>query len=115
MSWMCDQTGTNLTNDYEDDNFSYYSSNETFLQTGELNHSTNNWEFKEERESYKFIMVWIIIPVICAFGLLGNSLALAVLIRRIMENIEMLEKGSLVGMIGLLISIILFWTLYLGY
>ncbi len=103
MSWMCDQTGNNFTHDYEDQNFSDYSSNETLSQTSELNHSANNWELPEERVSYKFIMVWIIIPVICAFGLLGNSLALAVLVRRITENIEMLEKGSLVGMIGLLI------------
>ena len=63
-------------------------------------HSNN-----EEDVTYEFVTMHIVIPVVCSFGLLGNLLALVVLLRRVNEGgIEMLEKGSLVGMIGRLIN-----------
>ncbi len=49
---------------------------------------------------YGFVIRQYVIPVICGFGLLGNLLTLVVLLRRIREGVEMLEKGSLIGMIG---------------
>ena len=59
-------------------------------------HSNN-----DDAVTYEFVTMHIVIPVVCSFGLLGNLLALVVLLRRVNEGgIEMLEKGSLVAMIG---------------
>ncbi len=63
--------------------------------------SQNGLHSNDEDVTYEFVTMHIVIPVVCSFGLLGNLLALVVLLRRVNEGgIEMLEKGSLVGMIG---------------
>ncbi len=50
--------------------------------------------------TYGFFILHILIPVVCSFGLLGNLVALVVLLCRINEKIDVLEKGCIVGMIG---------------
>ncbi len=49
---------------------------------------------------HEMIMSHILIPGVCCFGLLGNLLALVVLLSRMCEGIELLEQGSLFSMIG---------------
>ena len=49
---------------------------------------------------HEMIMSHILIPGVCSFGLLGNLLALVVLLSRMCEGIELLEQGSLFSMIG---------------
>ncbi len=62
---------------------------------------TNNTTIPVEKpRKFQDIMVWQVYPAICAFGLLGNLLALVVLLSRIREGVEILEKSCLVGMIG---------------
>ncbi len=64
------------------------------------NTAHNATDIPDHTHTYKYIMTWFVYPAICAFGLLGNLLALMVLLCRIREGVEMLEKSCLVGMIG---------------
>ena len=100
MSWICEDVPSNLTDDYYRDQQSVNSSEDVSMDFHDFNYSSHVMEFPSGEASYRFIMMQIVIPVICGFGLLGNTLALAVLISRIRENIEMLERGSLIGMTG---------------
>ena len=49
---------------------------------------------------YGSVVKNVVIPGICVCGLAGNLLTLVVLLRRITECTETLERGSLIGMIG---------------
>ncbi len=50
----------------------------------------------------------IVIPMLCSIGLAGNALTFLVLVHRMNDGIETIEKGSLIGMISLAISDFLF-------
>ncbi len=86
----------------------FYSNGEINGNVSPVNHIWNNGtnatlDFslpKANVKIYQDVMTWYVIPAICGFGLLGNLLALVVLLRRIREGVEMLEKSCLVGMIG---------------
>ena len=47
-------------------------------------------------------------PATCAFGIFGNLLTTVVLVRRMKDNIDMLEKGSLMGMLGAFLTLFIF-------
>ena len=52
----------------------------------------------------ELIFMWIVSPGLCIVGLLGNALTLIVLSSRLKDGVEIIEKGSLAGMIALAIS-----------
>ncbi len=49
---------------------------------------------------YGSILKNFVIPGICGCGLVGNLMTLIVLLRRMKECTETIERGSLIGMIG---------------
>ena len=89
--------------------------NETPFETSQFNFSTLvqqqkssenettmlDSEFQEDEWNYDNVVIRVIVPAICAFGIFGNLLTTVVLVRRMKDNIDMLEKGSLMGMLGL--------------
>ena len=52
----------------------------------------------------ELIFMWIVSPGLCVVGLLGNTMTLIVLSCRLNDGVEIIEKGSLAGMIALAIS-----------
>lgn len=52
----------------------------------------------------ELICVWIIVPTLCAVGLVGNVMSLMVFASRLRDGVETVEKGSLAGMMALAIS-----------
>ena len=103
MEWMCEMFDINI-----ELNDSINSSPQTIqnhsngsLMDVNLTHDYSDYHLTEEESvSYELIMSSVVIPAVCAFGLLGNLMALVVLLYRAQEGVEMLEKGSLVSMIG---------------
>ncbi len=100
MEWMCDMFNINI-----ESNNSINSSPQTIQNhsNGSLMDVNLTYDYhltEDESVSYELIMSSIVIPAVCAFGLLGNLMALVVLLYRAQEGVEMLEKGSLVSMIG---------------
>ena len=58
----------------------------------------------EESWDLEMVSHWIIIPSLCVMGLLGNSLTFIVLLYRLNEKVEMIEKGSIIGMAALAVT-----------
>ncbi len=56
---------------------------------------------------------WIIIPATCSLGLAGNLASFVVFLLRIQERIEIMEKGSILGMIALSVTDFIFCLLTL--
>ncbi len=108
MTWFCDNWS--ITNISENHNYSTTSQennsydmlivNHTSLAVLDTNDTISMFLKTKQEFTYGFVIRQYVIPVICGFGLLGNLLTLVVLLCRIKEGVEMLEKGSLIGMIG---------------
>ena len=101
MAWLCrnspvNNTSGNISNSFEvtdnylDNNSLVFTSNSTEVA----------WRQLSGAMAYVFVMRQIVIPLICLAGILGNLVTLLVFIKRLWEAPEMLERGSLVGMIG---------------
>ena len=58
----------------------------------------------EDTWDLEMVSHWIIIPSLCAMGLIGNSLTFIVLLYRLNEKVEMIEKGSIIGMAALAVT-----------
>ena len=101
MAWFCSKVN-NVTNINITSSISNIELNKTFgyYDVLEFQNIENEIMKRNSQLVYGFVIRQYVIPVICAFGLLGNMLTLVVLLRRIREGVEMLEKGSLIGMIG---------------
>ncbi len=102
MDWMClmvDTQRNNTTVSVEYEIQMNHSDMDTWMD-GNYTIETEAPSAKQELMKHEMIMTKILIPGVCAFGLLGNLLALVVLLSRMCEGIELLEKGSLFSMIG---------------
>ena len=77
-----------------------------FKVEGNLSNTTVSQGIHDAEESWDLEMIshWIIIPSLCVMGLLGNSLTVIVLVYRLNEKVEMIEKGSIIGMTALAIT-----------
>ena len=73
----------------------------TYFNADHLLHDENHWNFQ-------FVAQCIIVPILCSCGILGNILTFIVLMKRMNESIEVIEKGSLVGILALAVSDFLF-------
>ena len=58
--------------------------------------------------TYQQVIERIAIPSLCVFGMVGNVLTFFILTRRMNEGIEVIEKGSLVGITALAVSDFMF-------
>ncbi len=76
--------------------------NGTLRNSSDLTGSTSSEDDIEW--DLQHISSWIIIPIVCILGLLGNLLSFLVFLYRLQERIEMMEKGSILGMIALSVS-----------
>ena len=61
---------------------------------------------------YQYICMRIILPILCVFGIIGNVLNVFILIKKVSEGIDNLEKGATLGLIALAISDFHFLPLY---
>ncbi len=106
MAWLvCPEVMKNMSGINNSlSNVTKASSLQDFDGTIHINSSNLNDEatlaLASNNITYGFFILQIVIPIVCSFGLLGNLLALVVLICRINEGIDVLEKGSIVGMMG---------------
>ena len=80
------------------------------LNNNTLPHDENEW-------NYQYVAQRILVPILCSCGILGNILNFVVLIRRMNESIEVIEKGSLIGIIALAVCDFMFclFTLFSTY
>ncbi len=62
------------------------------------------WKTETAAWDLGMISHWVIIPSLCVMGLLGNSLTVIVLLVRLKEKVETIEKGSIVGMTALAVT-----------
>ena len=102
MAWMvCEEILTNLTaSEVQVSNNTPHNLTDSFRTGPEYSITSNDVTVGKDDITYELIILHVVIPVLCVFGLVGNLLALVVLMHRINEGIEMLERGSLIGMIG---------------
>ncbi len=84
---------TNNSHNFSDSNF-------TTKVASDFDHELQ-WDLPKISE-------WIIIPVLCVFGILGNISCLVVFLARMQEKMEVIEAGSICGMMGLAVSDFLF-------
>ncbi len=87
--------------------------NETIPSTSWQNSDNVTENMQEQTVNYTVwdfstISVWIIIPVLCGLGLLGNALSVAIFSIRLKDASEVIETGSTLGIIGLTLSNFLF-------
>ena len=77
-----------------------------FKVEGNLSNTTVSQGIHAAEESWDLEMIshWIIIPSLCVMGFLGNSITVIVLAYRLNEKVEMIEKGSIIGMTVLAIT-----------
>ncbi len=54
--------------------------------------------------TYEFVVVSIIIPCLCLFGIIGNLLNIFILMKKVKEGTDNLETGATVGLIALAVS-----------
>ena len=96
------------TNSYYETNFTGNHSN--YFNADDLLHDENQW-------NYQFVAQRILVPLLCSCGILGNTLTFVVLIKRMNESIEVIEKGSLIGIIALAVCDFMFclFTLFSTY
>ncbi len=52
----------------------------------------------------QYVIKWILIPVLCIMGIVGNLLSCSVFLYRISEKIDVIEKGSTICMMALSVS-----------
>ena len=116
MHWMCKYVSNNISgsNGIHTWNISFagvtddgiYASTIPTVPYENANKVTPATLFhKVEHEwSYEFVVENILVPALCLFGIFGNVLTLLILIRRLHDGIECLEKAALLGMIMLAIS-----------
>ena len=71
----------------------------------------------EDQWNYQHVAQRILVPLLCSCGILGNILTFVVLIKRMNESIEVIEKGSLIGIIALAVCDFMFclFTLFSTY
>ncbi len=56
------------------------------------------------RDYFAHITMHYIVPIICSFGILGNSLSMVIMVKKIMKGVDRLEKGAIVGLLALACS-----------
>ncbi len=98
MSWMCA-----LLSDADNTNQSEIippGFNFTFITVDSNTSLSTEYDFTSSPWSGEEFIVQVVIPVVCAAGTLGNLVTCVVLFKRMQEGIEMLEKGSIVAMMG---------------
>ena len=84
---------------------------ECFEASTELYNGNNSWNSADDETSTREdtsriyeIIIDHIVQVLCTFGVLTNILNIVILIKKIREGIDNLEKGATVGLIALAIS-----------
>ena len=103
--WMC----TLLSKDIDKDTSAF---NLSLLVTGLIQENTSaaiynatlfaeNGSHFHNRFAYEAIVMKGIIPGLCVIGFCGNLLTFIILRQRMKEGIDMLERGSIIGMLGL--------------
>ena len=100
---VCEEILKNITDseiDVSNNNNTFHNLTDTLSAGPEYSVIRNDVIEGNHEITFEFIILRVVIPVLCVFGLVGNLLALIVLLHRINEGIELLEKGSLIGMIG---------------
>ncbi len=81
--------------------FSYGDNSTTINVSDSDKHEQFQWDLAKISE-------WIVIPLLCAFGILGNLSCLVVFFARMQEKMEIIEAGSICGMMGLAVFDFLF-------
>ncbi len=89
--------------EYQDNDTSFSTHNGTINVTGESALQGDNFHW-----DLNLVSEWIVIPVFCVLGILGNLLCVVVFSARMQEKLEVIEAGSIWGMMGLAISDFLF-------
>ena len=68
------------------------------------NTTYNSEVYKYYFHMYQYICMRIIVPILCVFGIIGNVLNVLILIKKVSEGTDNLEKGATLGLIALAIS-----------
>ena len=116
MDWMCalfnnSKPGNDLTTLYTNQKLDVttnplnqtkeMSNQSTYFNADHLLHDESRWNFQ-------FVAQCIFVPILCSCGILGNILTFIVLMKRMNESTEVIEKGLLVGILALAVSDFLF-------
>ncbi len=56
------------------------------------------------RDYFAHITMHYIVPIVCSFGILGNSLSVLIMARKILKGVNRLEKGAIIGLLALAFS-----------
>ena len=96
MHWFCENVGNETTQ------------NTSGQDIGNITEQVRENSFNDTTWDFNTISVWIIIPVLCILGLLGNALSVAIFSIRLKETCEVIETGSTLGIIALTLSNFLF-------
>ncbi len=102
MAWLC---GNLFVNNATGNITGYINNGSDWTVDSPYNYENNSYMLSNSSTNtdtltYVFIVRQIITPLICFGGIIGNIVTLLVFIKRLREAGEMLERGSLVGMIG---------------
>ena len=97
---------------YEEYQSFEYQNNVSFYNVSLYNSTINATEESALKADFHWdlnlVSKWIIIPVFCVLGILGNISCVIVFSARMQEKLEVIEAGSIWGMIGLAVSDLLF-------
>ncbi len=89
--------------------------NETINSTKNITDGTNPFildeanvsdsqESRRSHDLFENIVLYYVVPIICSFGILGNSMNSLILGKKMSKGLDRLEKGATIGLLALAIS-----------